>query len=104
MTASTATTVSPSSVRMARNTPWADGCCGPMFIVRRSLPPYPISTVVRGRVATLPHRRVRSGDQDDRLHRLQERRGLRDERLPGRVGRHLRARGGTVVEVLVDPH
>src|SRR5205807_8964278 len=30
---------------MARNTPWADGCCGPMFIVRRSLPPYPISRV-----------------------------------------------------------
>jgi hypothetical protein len=22
----------------ARNTPWADGCCGPMFMVSRSLP------------------------------------------------------------------
>src|SRR3989442_1681910 len=30
MTASTPTTVSPSRVRMARNTPWADGRCGPL--------------------------------------------------------------------------
>src|SRR5919108_4752875 len=104
MTASTATTVSPSSVRIARNTPWADGCCGPMFIVRRSLPPYPISTVVRGSVATLLERRVGHRDQHDRLHLLQQRRRPGDERLPGRVGRHFRAGRRAVVEVLVDPH
>jgi hypothetical protein len=53
MTASTATTVSPSRVRMARKTPWADGCCGPMFITSRSLPPYPSSTTSRVAVSVM---------------------------------------------------
>src|ERR1051325_10964115 len=46
MTASTSTTVSPCRPRMARKTPWADGCCGPIFICRRSGPAQSISTRV----------------------------------------------------------
>src|SRR5436190_19608187 len=46
MTASTSTTVSPWRPRIARKTPWADGCCGPMFICRRSGPAQSISTRV----------------------------------------------------------
>src|SRR5678815_3439958 len=75
MTASTATTVSPSRVRMARKTPWADGCCGPMFMVRRSLPPYPISTTFRastsivGRARFPPGRSSSAGAQKWPPHR-----------------------------------
>src|SRR5688500_14061430 len=61
MTASTATTVSPSRVRMARKTPWADGCCGPMFMVRRSLPPYPISTTFRASTSIVRRARFAAG-------------------------------------------
>src|SRR5688572_5409876 len=31
MTHSVPLTFSPSSLRITRNTPWVDGCCGPMF-------------------------------------------------------------------------
>src|SRR5579864_8392662 len=31
MTHSVPSTFSPSSLRMTRNTPWVDGCCGPML-------------------------------------------------------------------------
>ena len=29
-------TVSPSSSRISRSTPWVDGCCGPMLTTTRS--------------------------------------------------------------------
>src|SRR5438552_3084380 len=114
MTASTPTTVSPARVRMARKTPWAEGCCGPMFIVRRSLPPYPISMTFRasGSMVTLVplrgereslHRRVRRRVEDDRLHLEQDRRRLGEERVPLRVLHHLGADRGTVVEIVVGP-
>ncbi len=32
-------TVSPSSSRMSRRTPWVDGCCGPMLTTMRSFSP-----------------------------------------------------------------
>src|SRR5262245_30274339 len=109
MTASTAATVSPSSVRIARKTPWADGCCGPMFIVRRSLPPYPSSTTLRASGSAigtprLLHRRVGRGVQDDRLHLHEERRGLAEERLPLGILDHLAPGRRAVVEVAVRPH
>ena len=37
MDARTSETVSPSSVRISRSTPWVDGCCGPMLMTIRSL-------------------------------------------------------------------
>src|SRR5512145_1778687 len=88
MTASSPATVSPSSVRMARKTPWADGCCGPMFIMRRSLPPYPTSMTFRASrsisssVLASLHRGMRGRAQDDRLHLHQQRVALGQERLP----------------------
>src|ERR1043165_6558561 len=94
MTASTATTVSPSRVRIARKTPWADGCCGPMFITRRSLPPYPISMTFRAsgsmliRASAPPsslERRGARGQEDGRLLLLEERHRLAEEALPLRV-------------------
>ena len=30
-------TISPSSSSTSRSTPWVDGCCGPMFMIMRSL-------------------------------------------------------------------
>ena len=30
-------TVSPSSSRISRSTPWVDGCCGPMLTTTRSV-------------------------------------------------------------------
>ncbi len=36
MAGRTSATVSPSSVRTSRSTPWVDGCCGPMLITIRS--------------------------------------------------------------------
>ena len=33
MSQSTSTTVSPSSFNTTRNTPWVEGCCGPMLSV-----------------------------------------------------------------------
>src|SRR5262249_4854524 len=121
MTASTPTTVSPSSVRIARNTPWADGCCGPMFITRRSLPPYPISTVCRvgvlgagpersrsESVELIPlrrslHRRHGGPDQDRRLHHHQHRPRLAEEPLPVGILQRPGPRGRPLVEILVDP-
>jgi hypothetical protein len=32
-------TVSPSSSRISRSTPWVDGCWGPMLMTMRSLDP-----------------------------------------------------------------
>src|SRR3990172_3709368 len=126
------TTVSPWRVRIARNTPCADGCCGPMFITSRSLPPYPISITCRvcvsaiafsshrgARLAARPagpprpprgshrcalaHRRGGRRIHDDGPHLRQQGRGLRDEGLPRGVLERPRAYGGTLVEVAVGP-
>src|SRR6267143_6867756 len=113
---------------MARNTPWADGCCGPMFIVRRSLPPYPISSCWRATVSivlmcrrgafaglrrptvcprlrcvTLLHRRHARRDEHRGLHGHQQRERFAEERLPVGVAERLRARGGPLVEIPVHP-
>src|SRR5215470_4798165 len=104
MTASTPTTVSPSSVRIARNTPWADGCCGPMFMVRRSLPPYPISSVLRAVSGMrLFHRGDGRRNQHRGLHADEQRQRLAEKRLPLGIAEGVGARGGPLVQILVHP-
>src|SRR3990167_2094420 len=113
-------TVSPWSVRMARNTPWAEGCCGPMFIVRRSAPPYPISMTLRASGSAIPtsvllcslgpgslpspHGREGRGGEHDGLHVRQARRALGEEGLPLGLPRQLRPLGRALVEVVEGPH
>src|SRR5687768_11871760 len=93
-----------------------------MFMVMRSLPPYPISMTLRASGSlifplslasprgaaqlALPslHRRMGGGQEDDRLHVGEQPHGLADERLPVGILAELGARGGTLVEILEDPH
>src|SRR5215469_18838678 len=112
MTASTPTTVSPSRVRIIRKTPWDEGCCGPMFIMRRSLPPYPTSTTCLVcvtdtidvlRLANLFHRRRRRRDQGHRAHLDEQRCRLAQERLPLWILEGLAAHGGPIVQIAVHP-
>ena len=39
-------TVSPSSSRISRSTPWVDGCCGPMLTTTRSSADSPMLCVM----------------------------------------------------------
>ncbi len=52
-------TVSPSSSRISRSTPWVDGCCGPMLTTTRSSASSPMLWVMESQswpvtVKTLP--------------------------------------------------
>ena len=52
-------TVSPSSSRISRSTPWVDGCCGPMLTTTRSSADSPMLCVIESQswpvtVKTLP--------------------------------------------------
>src|SRR6266446_2230467 len=82
-----------------------------MFMVRRSLPAYPISTTFRASTSMarlwswlLFHRGVGGGVEDDRLHLDEQRRRLGEEGLPFRVLHELAPHGGAVVEIAVGPH
>src|SRR5688500_16605337 len=84
---------------MARKTPWADGCCGPMFMVRRSLPPYPISMTLRasGSLIFLCRLPLASPRGAVRLARCAFHRPLASPRGAARLARpslHRRVRGG----------
>src|SRR4028119_610604 len=49
------TTVSPSSSRTSRSTPWVDGCCGPIFSVSVSVAGAGASVMVEVAVINLAH-------------------------------------------------
>src|SRR5262245_19265748 len=99
-----------------------------MFMVRRSLPPYPISMTFRasgsienseagyarstcglrfagrtGTLAPLLHRGMWRRVEDDRLHLDQDRCRLGKESLPLGILHHLGADGDAVVEIVVGP-
>src|SRR5215831_14628039 len=99
-----------------------------MFIMRRSLPPYPISTTCCVRVSANPdlfmcsprtagtpaprrpaaykalfHRRRWRGDQSHRAHLEEQRRRLAEEGLPLRVLQGLAAHGRAIVQIAVSP-
>src|SRR5262245_55247194 len=90
---------------MARKTPWADGCCGPMFMVRRSLPPYPSSTtfLASGSLMDLAHGGKRRGEEDDGLHVGQAGDGLPEEVLPGRLLGEARTGVRALLEIAEGP-
>src|SRR5215831_8420846 len=99
-----------------------------MFIMRRSLPPYPSSTTCLSGISfvvlalflvrsprpagpqprdalrlALPHRRRGSRDEHDRAHLEEQRRRLAEEGLPLRILNNFAARGCPVVEIAVRP-